>query len=115
MKAVACISQVPDTTTKVKVGADSRTIDPAGVTYIINPYDEFAVEAAVQLKEKSGAETYVISVGKESTKEVIKKAYAMGIDKGILIKTDAGMDSFAVAKNLADVLKDVLHQSFVII
>jgi electron transfer flavoprotein beta subunit len=107
MKAVACISQVPDTTTKVKVGADKRTIDPAGVTYIINPYDEHAVEAAVQLKEKSGAETLVISVGKESSKEVIKKAYAMGIDKGILIKTDAEMDSYAVAKNLADALKEV--------
>lgn len=107
MKAVACISQVPDTTTKVKIGADGRSIDPAGVTYIINPYDEFAVEAAVQLKEKNGAETYVISVGKDSSKEVIKKAYAMGIEKGILIKTDAEMDSFAVAKNLADVLKDM--------
>lgn len=107
MKAVACISQVPDSTTKVKVSADKRTIDPAGVTYIINPYDEFAVEAAVQLKEKSSAETYVISCGKESSKEVIKKAYAMGIDKGILIKTDAELDSFAVAKNLADVLKEM--------
>jgi electron transfer flavoprotein beta subunit len=107
MKAVACISQVPDTTTKVKIGADGRTIDPAGVTYIINPYDELAVEAAVQLKEKSGAETYVISVGKESCKEVIKKAYAMGIDKGILVKTDAELDSFAVAKNIADVLKEM--------
>lgn len=107
MKAVACISQVPDTTTKVKVGADKRTIDPAGVTYIINPYDEFAVEAAVQLKEKNQAETLVISVGKESSKEVIKKAYAMGMDKGILIKTDAELDSFAVAKNLADVLKEI--------
>jgi electron transfer flavoprotein beta subunit len=107
MKAIACISQVPDTTTKVKVGSDGRTIDPSGVTYIINPYDEFAVEAAVHLKEKSAAETYVISVGKESAKEVIKKAYAMGIDKGILIKTDAELDSFAVAKNLADVLKEM--------
>ena len=105
MKAIECISQVPDTTTKVKVGSDGRTIDPSGVTYVINPFDEFAVEAAVQLKEKSAAETYVISVGKESAKEVIKKAYAMGIDKGILIKTEAELDSFAVAKNLADVLK----------
>ncbi len=107
MKAIACISQVPDTTTKVKVGSDGRTIDPSGVTYVINPFDEFAVEAAVQLKEKSAAETYVISVGKESAKEVIKKAYAMGIDKGILIKTEAELDSFAVAKNLADVLKEM--------
>jgi len=107
MKAVACISQVPDTTTKVKVGSDGRTIDSAGVTYIINPYDEFAVEAAVQLKEKSQAETYVISVGKDSVKEVIKKAYAMGIDKGILIKTDAELDSYSIAKSLAEVIKEI--------
>lgn len=107
MKIAVCVSQVPDTTTKVKVGSDGKTIDPAGVTYIINPYDEFAVEAALQLKEKQGGETLVISVGKESNKEAIKKAYAMGIEKGILVKTDAEMDSYTVARNLADVLKDV--------
>ncbi len=107
MKAVACISQVPDTTTKVKIGSNGDTIDPTGVTYIINPYDEFAVEAAVQLKEKNGAETYVISAGKDSVKEVIKKAYAMGIDKGIFIKSDSELDSFSIAKNLADALKEI--------
>lgn len=107
MKIAVCVSQVPDTTTKVKIGADGKTIDPAGVTYIINPYDEFAVEAALQLKEKNGGETVVLSVGKDSNKEAIKKAYAMGIEKGILIKTDAELDSYAVAKNLADVLKEI--------
>lgn len=107
MKIAVCVSQVPDTTTKVKVGSDGKTIDPAGVTYIINPYDEFAVEAALQLKEKNGGETIVVSVGKDSHKEAIKKAYAMGIEKGILVKSDTEMDSYAVAKNLADVLKEV--------
>jgi electron transfer flavoprotein beta subunit len=107
MKIAVCVSQVPDTTTKVKVGSDGKTIDPAGVTYIINPYDEFAVEAALQLKEKNGGETIVVSVGKDSNKEAIKKAYAMGIEKGILVKSDTEMDSYAVAKNLADVLKEV--------
>jgi len=107
MKIAVCVSQVPDTTTKVKVGSDGKTIDPAGVTYIINPYDEFAVEAALQLKEKNGGETVVVSVGKDSNKEAIKKAYAMGIEKGILVKSDAVMDSYTVAKNLADVLKEV--------
>jgi len=107
MKIAVCVSQVPDTTTKVKIGSDGKTIDPAGVTYIINPYDEFAVEAALQLKEKNGGETVVVSVGKDSNKEAIKKAYAMGIEKGILIKSDAEMDSYTVAKNLADVLKEV--------
>ena len=107
MKIAVCVSQVPDTTTKVKVGADGKSIDPAGVTYIINPYDEFAVEAALQLKEKHGGETIVLSVGKDSNKEAIKKAYAMGIEKGILIKTENDLDSYAVAKNLADVLKEI--------
>ncbi len=107
MKIAVCVSQVPDTTTKVKVGADGKTIDPAGVTYIINPYDEFAVEAALQLKEKNGGETIVLSVGKDSNKEAIKKAYAMGIEKGILVKSDAEMDSYCVAKNLAEVLKEI--------
>lgn len=107
MKFAVCVSQVPDTTTKVKVGTDGKTIDPAGVTYIINPYDEFAVEAALQLKEKIGGETVVISVGSDKNKEAIKKAYAMGIEKGILVKTDAEMDSYSVARNLADVLKEI--------
>jgi len=107
MKIAVCISQVPDTTTKVKIGADGKTIDPSGVSYIINPYDEFGVEAALQLKEKHGGETIAVCLGKESAKEVMRKAYAMGIDKGILIKTDENLDSYAVARNIADVLKDL--------
>lgn len=107
MKIAVCISQVPDTTTKVKIGADGKSIDPSGVTYIINPYDEFAVEEALKLKEKNGGDTIAVSVGKETVKETIRKAFAMGIDKGILIKTDSAMDSYAVAKNLADVLKEL--------
>jgi electron transfer flavoprotein beta subunit len=107
MKIAVCVSQVPDTTTKVKIGADGKSIDPAGVTYIINPYDEFAVEAALQMKEKNGGETIVLSVGRDSNKEAIKKAYAMGIEKGILIKSDMEMDSYCVAKNLSEVLKEI--------
>ena len=54
MKIVVCISHVPDTATRIKVGSDGKTIDPAGVTYIINPYDEYAVEEALKMKEKLG-------------------------------------------------------------
>lgn len=107
MKIAVCISQVPDTTTKVKISSDGKSIDSAGVTYIINPYDEYGVEEALKLKEKYGGETIAVSVGKDAVKETIRKAFAMGIDKGILIKTDEVMDSFAVARNLADVLKDL--------
>jgi electron transfer flavoprotein beta subunit len=107
MKIAVCISQVPDTTTKIKIGSNGKTIDSSGVTYIINPYDEYGVEEALKLKEKNGGETIAISVGKDAVKETIRKSFAMGIDKGILIKTDAEMDSYAIAKNLADVLKEL--------
>ena len=107
MKIAVCISQVPDTTTKVKVGSDGKTIDAKEVTLIINPYDEFAVEEALKLKEKHGGETIAISVGKDGVKETIRKAFAMGMDKGILIKTDETLDSISIAKNLADVLKEL--------
>jgi electron transfer flavoprotein beta subunit len=107
MKIAVCISQVPDTTTRVKIGENGKSIDPREVSFIINPYDEFAVEEALKLKEKNGGDTTVISVGKETIKETIRKAFAMGIDKGILVKSDEEMDSFSVAKNLASVLKDL--------
>jgi electron transfer flavoprotein beta subunit len=107
MKIVVCVSQVPDTTTKVKVGEDGKTIDPRDVVLIINPYDEFAIEEAIRLKEKFGGETIAISIGKDSVKETLRKSFAMGLDKGILIKTDDQIDSFAVAKNLAAVIKEL--------
>jgi electron transfer flavoprotein beta subunit len=105
MNIAVCVSHVPDTATKVKVSADGRSIDPAGVTYIINPYDEFAVEEALKTKEKYGGEVTVISIGGEANKETIRKALAMGVDKGILLKEESPKDSFAIAKTLAEELK----------
>lgn len=101
MKIAVCVSHMPDTATKVKIGADEKTIDPAGVTYLINPYDEFAVEEALKAKDKFGGEVTVISIGGEANKESIKKALAMGADNGILLKDESVKDSFAIAKMLA--------------
>lgn len=108
MKIVVCVSTVPDSTTKIKVGGSGKSIDETGVTFIINPYDEFAVEEAVKLKEKNGGEVIVISFGNDKAKEGIKKAFQMGADKGILVKSaNDDFDSFMVAKNLAAVIKDI--------
>ena len=106
MKLFVCVNQVPDTETKVKVSPDGKTIDRSDVNLILNPYDEFAVEAALQLKEKFGGEVTYVSVGGDSNKEVIRKALAMGGDKGILIKTESTGDSYSVAKAIAEALKD---------
>jgi electron transfer flavoprotein beta subunit len=106
MKIAVCVSHVPDTATKVKIGPDGKSIDPAGVTYIINPYDEFAVEEALKTKEMTGSEVVVISLGGDASKESIRKSLAMGADHGVLLKKDGYYDSFSVAYALAEEIKE---------
>jgi len=105
MKIAVCVSHVPDTATKIKINASGRSIDPTGVTFVVNPYDEYAIEEAIRTKEKFGGEIYVISVGGEANKETIRKALAMGADNGILLKDDNERDSYSVAKALSDEIK----------
>ncbi|PJA99804.1 MAG: electron transfer flavoprotein subunit beta [Ignavibacteriales bacterium CG_4_9_14_3_um_filter_30_11] len=107
MKIAVCVSHVPDTATKINIAATGNEIDQTGVTYIINPYDEFAVEEALRTKEKEGGDTQVvvISVGNDANKETIRKALAMGVDSGILLKTENKMDSFGIAKALSEEIK----------
>lgn len=106
MKIVVCVNHVPDTATKVNISSDQKTIDKTGVTFVLNPYDEFAVEEALKTKEAVGGEVTAISLGSESNKETIRKVLAMGVDNGILLKTEADIDSSAVAKALANEIKE---------
>lgn len=105
MKIAVCVSHVPDTATKIKIAQDSKSIDTAGVTFIINPYDEFAVEEALRLKEKNGGDVTIYSVGSDANKETIRKTLAMGADNGVLLKAEGPLDSFAVSNALAEELK----------
>ena len=105
MKIAVCASHVPDTATKIKIGADGKSIDTTGVTYIINPYDEFAIEEALKTKEITGSEVVVISVGGAANQETIRKALAMGADQGVLLKSEGYYDSYSVAQALADEIK----------
>lgn len=109
MKIAVCVSHVPDTATKVKVGSDYKSIDPNGVTYIINPYDEFAIEEALKLKEKNGGlpEVILLSVGTDANKETLRKALAMGPDSAVLLKDDNPRDSVGVAKALSEEIKSL--------
>jgi electron transfer flavoprotein beta subunit len=106
MKILVCVSHVPDTATRIKIGTDGKTIDPAGVTFILNPYDEYAVEEALKLKEKLGSgEVISLTVGTDSSKETIRKALAMGVDSAVLLKDDKPRDSIGIAKALAEEIK----------
>jgi electron transfer flavoprotein beta subunit len=105
MKIAVCVSHVPDTAAKVNVGSDGKTIDPNGVTYVVNPYDEFAIEEALKIKEAEGGEVVAISVGPDANKETLRKALAMGADSAVLLKDENQRDSLGVAKALAEEIK----------
>lgn len=107
MLQVVCIKHVPNTETRVKVAADGRTLDPAGVTMVLNPYDEFAVEQALRVKEQLGAgEVVVVSLGAAAVQVSLRTALAMGADRAIHLATDvAAPDSLAVAKALAEAIQ----------
>ncbi|MFA6540438.1 MAG: electron transfer flavoprotein subunit beta/FixA family protein [Bacteroidota bacterium] len=106
MKIVVFVNHVPDTETKVKVGADGKSIDPAGVNFMLNPYDEFAVEEGLKAKQKFGGEVVVVSLGGEANKETLRKALAMGCDKAVLLKDLSVRDSFGIAAALAEYAKE---------
>ena len=106
MKILVFVNHVPDTETKVKVGADGKLIDPAGVNFMLSPYDEIAVEEALKTKQQFTGEVVVASLGGDTNKETLRKALAMGCDKAVLLKDSAVRDSFGVASGLADYAKE---------
>jgi len=107
MKIAVCINHVPDTETKIKVGADNINIDKTGVNYMLSPYDEFAVEEALRIKEKLTGDVTVLSLGGDAHKETLRKALAMGVEKAVLLKDESIRDSYGVAKALAEELKQI--------
>jgi electron transfer flavoprotein beta subunit len=108
VKIAVCIKRTPDTETRVRIAADGVSLDETGVKFILNPYDEFAVEEALQRRDKAGAgEVVAIALGPDAAQETIRGALAMGADRGILLKADkVPADALAVAKALAAELKD---------
>lgn len=101
MKALICISHVPDTTTKVVFEADGSALNKAGVTFVINPYDEFGLSRAMEIKEKTNdCHITVICVGQADTEPTIRKALAVGADDAVRIDA-APSDSFFVASQIA--------------
>ncbi len=107
MLQVVCIKQVADTETRVKPAADGRSLDPGGVTWILNPYDEFAVEGALRLKEQDGAgEVVAITLGPAGAAAALRTVLAMGADRAIHLRHDGpAPDSLAVARALADAIR----------
>lgn len=107
MNILVCISQVPDTTAKITVGSDGTSMNPAGVKFILNPYDEFAIEEGLRLREQHGGTVATLTVGPDGAKEILRTALAMGSDTAILVKDDQRVDSWVVASSIADAARSM--------
>lgn len=106
MKILVCLSQVPDTTTKITFTPDQKAFNEAGVQFIINPYDELALTKALEIKEAAGSGSVtVINVGTPKTEANIRKALAVGADDAVRIDTDP-VDAFLVATEISNFAKD---------
>ena len=111
MNIIVCVKQVPDTAATIKLDPSGKSISQENITYVLNPFDEYAIEEALQTKEKFGGEVTLVTMGPDRAEEALRTGLAMGADKGIHI-TDpqlAGTDNLGTAKVLATAIETVPH------
>jgi electron transfer flavoprotein beta subunit len=105
MKILVCISKAPDTTSKIAFTNNNSAFDENGVQYIVNPYDEwYALVRALEIKETSGADVTIITVGTAADEAIMRKALAIGADEAVRIDSEP-MDAFVVASEIANYAK----------
>jgi electron transfer flavoprotein beta subunit len=109
VEIIVLLKQVPATESLIRVDDDGASIKTDDIKWVVNPYDEFAVEEALRIKEAHGGSVTIVSVGPEKASEAIRTALAMGADKGILITDQeaSNFDSLTVSRILAGVLKEI--------
>lgn len=107
MKIAVCVKRVPDMDVRFRIGADSASVDEAGLKFDLNDFDAWGVEAALRLRDSNpGSEVTVLSLGPDVVQETIRKALSMGADRGVHLKADkVPFDGLAIAKALAAELK----------
>jgi electron transfer flavoprotein beta subunit len=106
VNSIVCVKRVPDTEARIRIAGDEKSIDTAGVKFVMNPYDEFAVEAGLKHREAAGSgEVTVMSVGQADSAETLRTALAMGADKAVLLTTDERIEGLAVARAIASEVK----------
>ncbi|AIY13166.1 electron transfer flavoprotein subunit beta/FixA family protein [Cellulophaga baltica] len=105
MKILVCISNVPDTTSKINFTENDTKFDTAGVQFVINPNDEFGLTRAMWFKEKQSATVHIATVGEASVEPTMRKALAIGADEAIRVNA-IPTDGFFVAQQLANIAKE---------
>ncbi len=108
MKSIVCVKRVPESDARIRIAADGEGLDPSGVKFTLNPYDEFALEEAIALKEEAGeGSVTAISLGEDAA-ETLRTALAMGADEAVHLTPDgaaSSSDGLAVARALADEIR----------
>jgi len=107
MKILVCISNVPDTTTKIKFAEGNSSIDTSGIQWVINPWDELSLTRALELKDDpaTGVKSVTVAhVGSAGSEPTIRKALAIGADDAVRINSDPS-DAYSVAAQIAEVIK----------
>jgi electron transfer flavoprotein beta subunit len=109
VKVAVLVKRVPDTASELRVAEDGKSVVTGGLKFVMSPYDEHAVELAIQLKESHGAEVVVLSAGPPEAREIIRSALAMGADSGILVDTSqaGNLTCRGTARLLAAALADL--------
>lgn len=107
MRIVVCVEQVPDTETRIRVAPEGNKIVEQDVNWIVSPYDEFAIEAALRLKEQKGGEVVLVSLGPDRVHSALRTGLAMGADSAVHVKDAAfdAADSLAIARGLAAAIR----------
>lgn len=105
MNILVCVKHVPDTETAVKIAPDGKSIQTQDVNFVLNPYDEYAVEEALKIKEARGGEVTLITAGPEEAKKSLRSGLAMGAEKAIHVVCNNMADSLSTARSLAEVIK----------
>jgi len=115
MRVVVCIKQVPDTT-NVKINPETNTLIRDGVVSITNPFDMYAIEEGVRIKEKLGASLTVLTMGPPQAEAVLREAISMGADEGVLLsdRAFAGSDTWATSYTLAAAIRKMSDVGLVI-
>lgn len=111
MNTYVFVKRVPDTESKIRIDHDTNSIIQEGLNFVLSPYDEYAMEEALRLRESKGGKVTAVSVGTDETTVILKKCLAMGADEAILIKDDSGeqYDGLRVARIIAKALETNLQ------
>jgi electron transfer flavoprotein beta subunit len=115
MTIIVCIKQVPDTT-NVRINPETNTLIREGVASIINPFDMYAIEEGVRLKERLGAKTICLTMGPPQAEEALREALSLGIDEAILLcdRAFAGSDTWATSYTLSKAIDKINDYGLII-